>query len=970
MTTSDLTYHQLASKIRFSKEDLEQIMQRRRAHNRLGFSYQLTFVRLHNRFPQQRPLEVIDDILTFVSIRFDTPTGLIYDYSQRQKTVSEHQEQIRSYLGLMRFFQTDMKLIEKFIFEQACRLEQTHALLALAKEFLRERSILEPADDTLQRIIQKQRQGAQQHIQRMVNRLLRNNHKRAMDDLLILGNGAVSPLQELKQSPNRASSSSLLRLTTKLKIIAASGILEIDLSWLNNNLQRSMARYARRLTATRLRELTELRRYTTLTCFLQQLYRDTTDDMVRMFDKVMNQVYNRSQLALDNYQRSQRKSLRVSLHTFKGIADIILNESIKDSALRRRIFDRVGKEELTTQTNQIESWLNGKYNNVFSLLVNTRYAYIRQFAPALLEHLKLELEDSRDNNLMNAVELLRSMNSSGKRKLPDDIPISFMPKAIKTLIVDDNGNIEKPSWECALLTSIRDHIKSGNLAVRNSKRYGHLDEFFMPEENWKSIRKDFFRRAGFPDDVSEVPAFLTRRLNQAFDDFLSRLPENRYARIDESGWRLSRDVAEETDADDYQNLKELHQHLATHMRIIKLPQLLVDVDNELHFSRYFMSSAQQEKPDTEAVCEILATIMAHGCNVGSYTMSHLIEGVSYHRIKHISDWFLTDEAQRTALSQVVNAISRLDITQAWGTGKTSSSDGQRFTLRRNLLQQTYSHSFNDFALEFYSFIADNYAPYYSMPIECTDRDAPYVLDGLLYNESDLTLEEHYTDTHGYTEINFAAFAMLGRRFAPRIRGLQKQRVYRIDVDKDYGPLASFVNQAGRTIHLDWICEQWDRLGHFYASLENGHTTASIALKRLNGYSGKNHFYRANRELGRIFKTEHILRYMSDKDLRQRTQRGLLKSEQLHSLARNLNYGQRGRINKRDWLEQRNSSSCLTLILACIIYWQAKEIHRVLLECPSEVDLRPELVEHISPITWDNVILYGEYVIDRNWIQLP
>jgi TnpA family transposase len=37
------------------------------------------------------------------------------------------------------------------------------------------------------------------------------------------------------------------------------------------------------------------------------------------------------------------------------------------------------------------------------------------------------------------------------------------------------------------------------------------------------------------------------------------------------------------------------------------------------------------------------------------------------------------------------------------------------------------------------------------------------------------LEKHYTDTHGYAEINFAAFAMLGRRFAPCIRSLHKQR---------------------------------------------------------------------------------------------------------------------------------------------------------------------------------------------------
>jgi hypothetical protein len=29
---------------------------------------------------------------------------------------------------------------------------------------------------------------------------------------------------------------------------------------------------------------------------------------------------------------------------------------------------------------------------------------------------------------------------------------------------------------------------------------------------------------------------------------------------------------------------------------------------------------------------------------------------------------------------------------------------------------------------------------------------------------------------GYTEINFAAFAMLGLRFCPRIRGVQHQRI--------------------------------------------------------------------------------------------------------------------------------------------------------------------------------------------------
>ncbi len=97
-----------------------------------------------------------------------------------------------------------------------------------------------------------------------------------------------------------------------------------------------------------------------------------------------------------------------------------------------------------------------------------------------------------------------------------------------------------------------------------------------------------------------------------------------------------------------------------------------------------------------------------------------------------------------------------------------------------------------------------------------------------------------------------------------------------------------------------------------------------------------------------------------------TRKGLLKGEQLHALARDLNYGKRGRLNSRDLQGQRNSCSCLTLILASIIYWQAKEINRVVIECDPEgnnIDL--SLIEHISPITWDNVILYGEYVLDEN-----
>ena len=110
--------------------------------------------------------------------------------------------------------------------------------------------------------------------------------------------------------------------------------------------------------------------------------------------------------------------------------------------------------------------------------------------------------------------------------------------------------------------------------------------------------------------------------------------------------------------------------------------------------------------------------------------------------------------------------------------------------------------------------------------------------------------------------------------------------------------------------------------------------------------------------------------MSDKTIRQNTRRGLLKGEQIHALARDLNYGKRGRLSSQNLQEQKNSCSCLTLILACIIYWQAKEINRVVLECdPEGNQINLKMMEHVSPITWDNVILYGEYVLNRGLIEI-
>jgi len=924
-------------------------------------------VRLENRFPVQKPFELIDDLVMFVAVQTDISADEIKYYAERQQTISEHQNQIREYLSLIPFEETDRSKIESFLFEECCRFEQTAILRSRIKEYLRQLGVLEPGASVLDRTIGEQRRRAREHLFRRVSESLDAEHKERLDSLLEVGDKRNSALRIIKEPAGSPSAGAMLRLSKKLDAIRDTGVLDLDLSWLNNNFQRALSKHAKKYSTHRLKQLSPDHRYASLVCFLVQTYRDTIDFMVDMHDKLLLRISSQAEREVDEAFARKRKSVQRSAVMLQKLGVVLLNDEVPDEELRKTIFREVPRDELTALVAESAELSGDKVELEFQQVMR-RYGYLRRYAPAVLEHLALESQSNGQSSpVIDAVQSLVQLNKKNARKLAAETPVDFVPKRLQKLVGEGDA-LNRQAWECALLLAVRDEIKIGNVAVGESKRFGNFDHFFVELVRWESHRLDFFRNANLPAAPDEATEYLTDRLGIAFDEFLHTQPENAYASVDKNGWKLSTDPADKPSAVEEEQLFRLKEWLAKNLRPIRLPDLLIEVDNELHFTRHFSRDGGEHR-DVEEVRAIIATVMAHGCNIGSYTMARLTDGISYSQIKRVSDWQLTEDSQRSALADVVRAISTLGTSLTWGEGKASSSDGQRFLFPQKVLQRTFSHRMSDYALEFYSFVADNYAPFYSTPIECSDRDAAYVLDGLLYNESDLDLEEHYTDTHGYTEINFAAFAMLGKRFCPRIRGVQHQRIYRIDKERDYGCLESLVARSDRTINLKLIRDHWDRMGHFYASLESGHATASVALKRLAGYSRKNLFYRANRELGRIFKTEFILQYMSQTPLRRRIRRGLLKGEQLHTLARDVCYGKRGKITARDLQEQMNTCSCLTLILASIIYWQAREIERVITECdPIGAGINVSMLEHVSPIEWENVLLYGEYVIDRKRIS--
>ena len=166
----------------------------------------------------------------------------------------------------------------------------------------------------------------------------------------------------------------------------------------------------------------------------------------------------------------------------------------------------------------------------------------------------------------------------------------------------------------------------------------------------------------------------------AYDRFQSRFPENAQVKVTEDGWRLSSDVAERRSPEEQQALERLTSWMGAHMRSIRLPDLLIEVDNELDWSRHFIPPSRRRERSVQDICEVVASVMAYGCNIGPETMARVTNDVSYKAIRRLADWQFSEDKLRGALADLVNGISRCDAAEVWGHARTSSSAGQRYSL--------------------------------------------------------------------------------------------------------------------------------------------------------------------------------------------------------------------------------------------------------------------------------------------------
>jgi hypothetical protein len=370
----------LKKKTSLSDDDISEIRKCRRSHNRFGFAYQLGFVRLLNRLPQQRPFEVIDELATFTGVQLQAESSLLNQYRRRQQTVSEHQLRIVAHLGLRSLGNDETRVLEAFVFQEAWRLEQAVALEARAKRFLEEHGILAPADYRVSRIVGEQRKLARSE---MFQRIATAPHVPVsmLEKLLVVPEGdVVSTLQEIKANPNKPSARAMLTLLRKLRAIEETGVLAVDLSWLSGNYQRALFHQVRKSSVHRLKQLSSSRLHAALVCFLWQSYRDAIDQAVDMFDKIMTRTNTRAKNELTEQLGHQRKSMQGFMKALKEIGNVVLDDDISDSDIRPTIFGKLAREEIAEHLAGVEEWVAGKKSHPFYGVMK-RYSILDYWFP-------------------------------------------------------------------------------------------------------------------------------------------------------------------------------------------------------------------------------------------------------------------------------------------------------------------------------------------------------------------------------------------------------------------------------------------------------------------------------------------------------------------------------------------------------------------------------------------------------------
>ncbi|MDP9317432.1 MAG: Tn3 family transposase [Chloroflexota bacterium] len=958
-----MTERDMARYYTLTPEDRQVIALRRRPHNQLGFAVQLCYLRFPGRSLQAGE-PVPSPVLAYIAAQLDLDPAVMQDYARdRDTTRREHLIEIQQTFGFRSFDARVYRELASWLLPTALSTDNGVALVTALVEEMRARRIVAPALYLVERLGWEVRRRAQRQVCKRLTDGLTAAQQAQLDELLTVPQGRhQTVLAWLRQPAGKPAPATILKLIERLQFIRALGLDHDRARQVHQNRLLQLAREGGRYSPQFLQRFDPLRRYATLVAFLIETAATLTDQILDMHDRLMGQYLHRSEQAHAERFHQSGKAIneKVRLYADVGKALIAAREQARDPFVAVEAV--LPWDAFVTTVAEAEQLAQPPAFDYLDLL-DDFYGQVRRYAPALLETFEFKGAPS-SQSLLQALQLLKEMNAADLKKIRPHAPTAFVKPRWEDHVFTVTG-VDRHYYELCALNELRQSLRAGDVWVVGSRQFKAFEEYLLLDAAWQDLKQ----RGAVPLAIpSDFPTYLAQRqdaLHEQLTTVAALLERDGLPDVRLQKGKLTISPLAKAVPDTAETLAE---HAYDVLPWVKVTDLLVAIDRLTHFSRHFTHLHSGAVPKDKVA--LFAAILADATNLGLAKMANACPGMTFPRLTWVADWYIRDETYAKALADLVNFHHRLPFAAHWGDGTTSSSDGQRYPVggRREPIGQVNAKYGREPSIMFYTHVSDQYAPFHIKAINATAHQAPYVLDGLLYHETELQIAEHYTDTGGVTDHLFALCPLLGFRFAPRIRDLDDRRVYPLQSPAEYPRLEPIM---GGKVNVNRIADHWDDILRLATSIRLGTVTASLILRKLAAYPRQNGLAVALRELGRIERSLFTLAWFQDPELRRRVTAGLNKGEAKNGLAKAIFFNRRGMVQDQSYEDQRHRASGLNLVLTAIILWNTIGLERAVETLRAQGTAVPdEFLQHLSPLGWERIILTGEYRWDLQQTTLP
>jgi TnpA family transposase len=542
-------------------------------------------------------------------------------------------------------------------------------------------------------------------------------------------------------------------------------------------------------------------------------------------------------------------------------------------------------------------------------------------------------------------------------------PTDFLRPEEREVLVSEEGKFRTSLYKALLFVHVAEAIKSGVLNLIHSEKYRPLDDYLISKTEWESHRAEYLERAKlteFSDCKTTLDSFkstLDEQYQQTNQNF--KLGNTPYVTVHKDGKvHVKTPKKEEVECLPLKTFFPARKY-------ISMIEMLATVNQATKFLDEFEHWQPKYKREKPAVKTFFAGIMGYGCDIGHRKLAQISNEINENELENVVRWYCSLQNIQAANDRVLQFISQLDLPQVYQSKSDklhTSSDGRKREVDGDSLNANYSFKYfgQNKGASTISFIDMRNFMWYSTVISSAEREAAYVIDGLMHNnvvKSDI----HSTDTHGYSEVIFAVTHLLGFEFAPRIKGLSKQNLYAFKPRKHYEE-QEFILLPTRRIREDIIENHWDDILRFIATIQLKITSASKLFRRLNSYSKQHSLYQALKEFGKIPKSLFILKYYDDCPFRQSIEAQLNKVESSNKFSKAVSFGHNDEFIQSEKEEQEIAESCCRLIKNAIVCWNYLYLSRELATEKND-DRKAKLLEAVengSVVTWAHFNLHGEF----------